>query len=420
MPVIQQSRSSNNDQLYRTLVDWMRRIMQIAGPVSGVLLAFLLYHLIFGIVPRWSQSGAASPTEALAVINGAIFWLNVAVCTLLLTISGLYWAEECFAEQSVGIAMAITGVALYFGVPVLFEFFATGQTDAWTQSRNLAALSIYNELRILGLIAAVPGVLLTIRDIVCRCVSAGRVDRAAQVAMPFGGAVAAEEPEQRALLGATAKCWQLPFCRSSIRGACPIFLARKRCWRERVGCMCEEQVVRTMFEPMVRKSEIGRESSGLILAPADAAEETEEIAPWQRSVEAQPKQVARGGGHSGPIRIPRNTTLSDYAKRERCRNCIIYNEHQRLKYQLLSPFVVLLGPAVGYVYFQWLTDWFGSVLVRMDQVMAKLSLDATIRDVGFATAIPAAAQYVLVGCLITLGVTMLLRMLEYCMFQLKI
>ena len=52
------------------------------------------------------------------------------------------------------------------------------------------------------------------------------------------------EEVRGALIGAFAKCWQLPFCREGIRVKCPIYHARTKCWKQRVGCMCEENVLR--------------------------------------------------------------------------------------------------------------------------------------------------------------------------------
>lgn len=98
------------------------------------------------------------------------------------------------------------------------------------------------------------------------------------------------------------KCWQLPFCRKFIREKCPIYHSRRTCWRERVGCMCEETVIRNAMD--------------------------------NRAIPKDQLLAAK--------MIPYNRTLPMAAKIERCRNCVIYNEHQKQKYKLVLPIVLLM------------------------------------------------------------------------------
>ena len=423
MPVVQQNRSASGERLYQFVMDWTRRIMQIGGTVAGILLAFLLYHILFGIVPRWGTTGAVPVDVAMGVLGTATSWLNIAVVLFLVTLCALYWAEE-----SLGLTLAMVGVALFYGIPFAMDFFGLGQVATWSSTKNTAALTIYNEIRNVGIMVAIPGVILTIKDVVLRCLNGARENRELQDAMEYGGGIKAEKPARPALIGAVAACWQLPFCRTSIRGSCPIFLARSRCWKERVGCMCEEKVIRQIFNPIMRSPDVPREpakTEGGIQFTSLAAETYElEVPPWARGAnekKAAEKATTTIDRGTAIARMPRNQTLSAAAKRERCRNCVVYNEHQRKKYQLLAPLAVMVMPAIAYVYFESLSGWFASLLSRIDNAMVLVSLDTQVRQGGgFATSMPTIAQYIIIGSLVTVGVTAMVRVLEYFLFKLKI
>jgi hypothetical protein len=121
------------------------------------------------------------------------------------------------------------------------------------------------------------------------------------------------------------------------------------------------------------------------------------------------------------VRIPRNTSVPIQAKRERCRNCIIYNEHQRQKYQLLAPIVTLLFPAIAVVKFDDLLAFLKTLLKTADHVMARLSFDPQVRDMGIASATTSSdiANFIMIGCLVIMATTLALRVLEYVVFTAK-
>jgi hypothetical protein len=62
-------------------------------------------------------------------------------------------------------------------------------------------------------------------------------------------------------------------------------------------------------------------------------------------------------------------------------------------------------------------------LKAVDSVMARLSLDPNAKNVGIAQSITSSSQfaeYMVIGCIVVIGVTMAIRFLEYCIFKLKI
>src|SRR5262249_14119457 len=125
--------------------------------------------------------------------------------------------------------------------------------------------------------------------------------------LKYGKGVKEEKDIRNVLLG---RCWQLPYCRKFVRERCPIYHARRTCWKERVGCMCEESVIRNAM-------------SGRVI-PADAV--------------------------AAAKFIPQNHKLTMEQKKERCRQCVIYLEHQKHKYKLAMP-AAIGGMAVVYIVF---------------------------------------------------------------------
>src|SRR5262249_18302282 len=85
-----------------------------------------------------------------------------------------------------------------------------------------------------------PGVALVVKHIIGRIIDTRSAQDLANVT--YGKDVGAQQRPQ-ALLGIFAACWQLPFCRDGIRTKCPIYHAKTKCWKELVGCMCEENII---------------------------------------------------------------------------------------------------------------------------------------------------------------------------------
>lgn len=185
-----------------------------------------------------------------------------------------------------------------------------------------------------------------------------------------------QEGAQSTFMG---KCWQLPYCRKFVRERCPIFHAKRACWREKVGCMCEEQVIRDAMESKVI-----------------------------------PKDVV-----AAAKMIPRNNKLTATQKRARCKQCVIYNEHQKHKYKLML-FVLNIGYVVFVVLF-WnlllgLTD---KLVGGAEDLYRKLSFtDSHIKDLINTSSLPIEAVLLIAILLVTF--TYLLKTLEYLIFKAKI
>src|SRR5205823_3893098 len=115
--------------------------------------------------------------------------------------------------------------------------------------------------------------------------------------LKYGKGIKEEQNIRNTFMG---KCWQLPYCRKFVRERCLIYHSRRTCWKERVGCMCEEEVIRNAME--------------------------------NRTI---PKDAVAAAKY-----IPVNNRITMAQKRERCRQCVIFNEHLKHQYRLFLPVTV--------------------------------------------------------------------------------
>ncbi len=399
-------------KLEQAFFDWTKKLLQLAVVALIALGGYLIYGLFSGGVGNWSSLDAATQARIAANIQGTIRYLNVALIVLLVSSIILYYDEE-----SLGYVLVVIALLLYFGVPYFVDSQMAGSVQSWESAGNVPMLALYGEARIAALILIVPGVGLTIYDIIRRVLEGSRGDRVDLTAMQYGGGTKEIAPAGEALIGALAACWQLPFCRESIRVRCPIYHLRRRCWREQVGCMCEEVSIRQslahIFDQAPRTGNLDF-ATGLEVADKQATESAVPTGP-------RPDLIRVPEIRKDQVRIPYNRSMPAKLKRERCRNCIIYNEHQRHKYQLLSPLVVLGVPAIAFWKLEALMEQLKAFLRTADRVMANLSFEPGVRDVGLAsaTATSDVANFIMLGCLVIVATTMVLRLLEYVIFTLK-
>ncbi len=400
-------------KLEQAFFDWTKKLLQLAVVALVALGGYLIYGLMSGGVGNWSSLDAASQARIAANIQGTIRYFNLALIVLIVTSLVLYYDEE-----SLGYVLIVVALLLYYGVPYFVDSQMSGTVQAWESAGNVPMLALYGEARIAALILIVPGVGLAIYDIVRRILESSRGDRVDLTAMQYGGGTKEIAPAGEAPIGAMAACWQLPFCRESIRVRCPIYHLRKRCWRERVGCMCEEVSIRQslahIFDQTPKTGNLDF-ATGLEAAPEQVTESAVPTGP-------KPDLIRIPEIRKDQVRIPYNRSMPIQAKRERCRNCIIYNEHQRHKYQLLAPLVVLGVPALAFWKLEPLLEQLKAFLRTADRVMANLSFEPGARDIGLASATSSSdiANFIMIACLVIVATTMVLRWLEYAIFTLKV
>ncbi|MGB9619862.1 MAG: hypothetical protein ACPL7K_05580, partial [Armatimonadota bacterium] len=239
--------------------------------------------------------------------------------------------------------------------------------------------SILESVRTAGGIALLPGLTLVVRDAILR-VWTGAARRRIQVRR-WG------DEDERGTRRRGSKflpsCWDMEFCRDFVRKVCPAWEKRKPCWRIKIGCYCDE---RTILKAMKAEGKDNAYAQGII-----------------KSLE---------------LDRPARSHLSKKLKRERCRRCLIYANHQRQKYRLLSPMVFPAVLLLLYVYYVPISSAVGGVLEKADRFMSFLTYRP--QDAGaLGGDVPVLTALALVWLTIV-AISYALKVLEYLLFELQV
>ena len=256
-------------------------VMSLGGLATLISVGLLVFTCV-----RVSGDSVSAAQLADAARNIDLFKnvLVVGVLGLVVGSTVMFWGAELL-----GVGQLFGAAALYFAPLYLPSVIGDKSNDATQHA--------YSALQLGGTVLGVLGLLVVVVDVAIRIQQRMKVGvKADQIKL--GKGVKEEGDKQNVLLG---KCWQLPFCRKFVRESCPIYLSKRTCWKEMVGCMCEESVIRTAMEGKTISKE----------------------------------QLLTGNF------IPQNNRLTIAQKKERCYSCIIFNEHQKHKYRVAMPSTVL-------------------------------------------------------------------------------
>jgi hypothetical protein len=336
-----------------------RLLMTVGGLAAAGGIGFLLFTLFRGVDGDAAQIAANIDTFGTAAIIGAIAFSLGAAWT--------FWAEEIL-----GAILLILAAALYFS-PVYLPMTGAPSTDALQP--------VYDSIRDCGIFPGILGIIALFSEgysrLRLRFQEGSRADH-----LKIGKGVKEEKDIRNVFLG---KCWQLPYCRKFVRERCPIFHAKRTCWSERVGCMCEESVIRNAMEGNV--------------IPADSV--------------------------AASKYIPSNPKLTPGQKADRCRQCVIYNEHQKHKYQLMigGAIVLTIGSYVGVRGPAGQTV--KRVLVNADDAIsqATFSAEKVQTDASKGTSIEGGMipyHEILVAVMFLVAFAYAVRFIEYLIFKMKI
>lgn len=333
------------------------------GGIAAVGILMLLYHF-FG-------SAGADTAQIEAALKYQDYFRQMALWGFLATSIGsawLFWGEEVSGPilLIVGLLLAL----MTWWVPLI----------APNQANELQANAL-QYLATAGYPGVIVGFILIIADVVTR--SKIRLKEGAKAEqMKYGKGMREERDTRNVFFG---KCWQLPYCRKFVRERCPIYHAKRTCWKERVGCMCEEGVIKTAME--------GGPISKDLLAASKF--------------------------------IPKNHTLSAAAKAERCRQCVIYNEHQKHKYQLFMPIAFVSVVAIYITMRPVLAEGIQSALSGIDKIYtsAALSGNANASEAAKATSVDGGAiayNEIILFVLALVALAYAIKFIEYLVWKLKI
>lgn len=273
----------------------------------------------------------------------------------------LFWGEDILG------AVQLMAAAAFFFSPLYLPSIGV---DANKDSAQHAMEAIRNGGLVLGLI----GIIVLIFDLASKAKLRMQVGSKADQ-LKYGKGIKEERDRQNVFMG---KCWQLPFCRKFVREKCPIYHAKRTCWRELVGCMCEESVIRNAMEN---------------------------------------KPIPKDALLAANL-IPHNHKLTVMQKRERCKTCVIYNEHQKHKYKLAMPLILLF---FGLFYLLCRTPLLAGMR-GIVQAVDKMIGVATMKQ-GQSVVETTGGQWfveVLTICFVLVLFTYAMKLLEFLIFKLKV
>ena len=359
------------------LDDFARRILGPAALVSILLTLYLFWGLLSG---AWSHQamGVLPLARRTQQLDNITLIFHLLQASSLLTLAALLTA--CAQVEGIGYWLLGTAALFYAGP----SFLANQIYPVRRITASTASTTVLGDFQLLAWLFAVPGAVWTIVELVRRVAAAADL-AAIQRANAKYGAGTKTQPKSKQRQIFLGRCWEGPYCRDHIRAKCPIHIKRRGpCWWYKEGCMCEERIV---LQAM--------------------------IAPdWK-------DQMARA--HQSQTLTGPRKHLSPEAKRERCRSCIIYNEHQRQKHKALTVVALIAVPGLLIWQFPVLNAVVNKLLLGLDDLTRRFSFGAD------PSGIPALhnSAYALIAWVFVfaLGVVLLsqvMRAIEFLCFKLKI
>jgi hypothetical protein len=350
--------------------------LKIGVPVLGISLAFLLFGALSGKIQGLDQMPAADRahmTRMLEIVARALVYsCAVVVATVILRL---------FSDEVVGQALTMAGALLYFGSPyLLVEVGGLG-----TRGGGDLAKAIVDAFRQTGIICFLPGLVMLLRDAIMRIWTGLSVKRMMERQLED------DEVEEKVKPGPFssiyAKCWDMSFCRAFVRKVCPAYAARKSCWRIKVGCYCDEK---TILKAMMSEGKENVHTRGIMES---------------LGIDNDEKKAKFG----------------NKVRKQRCKRCGIYLEHQRQKYQILSPVVFPVVGILLYAFHEKISAVLWVVLENTDRIMSFLAYKtgaaaqtlSSSGDGGILTGLAFAWLSIIV-------ISYTLRLLEYLIFELQV
>ncbi len=355
------SRPGSNRDLSEAFQDFLTGCAKFVfglGALVSLVAIGLLILTAFRVGGGDTASQVASTKEALNNVDMFAKILEIGILAVVVGSTYLFWGEELLGATQLLVAGALYFAPLY--LPNLIS-----------NTSNEAVGAAFGAIQMGGTILGGIAVLVLSADILTRV--RNRVKNGTKAdQLKYGKGIKEEADKQNVFMG---KCWQLPYCRKFVRERCPIFHAKRTCWKERVGCMCEEEVIRNAMEN-----------------------------------KPIPKDALLAANH-----IPRNHRLSEQQKIDRCKSCVIYNEHQRHKYKLSMPITLFGFVAIYGLFHGPLIAGTEGLTGRINQIVHKATLGAT----GAYTP-PTFFVEMLLAVFFIIALTYAMKILEFLIFKLKV
>ena len=327
--------------------------VRIFGGAFLISVAYILYgvyggHLRGAIEPR-VMSNLQLMGQIMALSGGL-----TTICLVVLTSEEVAWS----------VVVGLLGLGMVFGFPLM----VAGQV---AQEGERAAEMILRWAGVTGqFIVVVVGVRMLIeiinylREAPAR--QAGLAEQEIPGVKPKHGIARPKYRMQR--------CWEMPYCHPAIKEVCPAFKARRNCWRIHQGCNCDPG----MIEALIR--------SGAASAGKGVADKRAQQNAYVRSDLVDKVQVGKG------------------ERTRQCRDCPIFNEHQRQKFALLNPVVIVATIVALLAAYPIMQRAYQVAIEFMSQLASRLAYGASLSVSEWISRLDSPAVwvffYIIVGLLV--------------------
>lgn len=270
--------------LMTKIMTWAATVLKFAAILFVASTAYILYGVYGGHLAHAVDARILANLQLMGQIMAASGAVG-AICLVILT----------HEEIAYCVVVGIVGVGYLLGLPLMVAGQVSSQAaqagqiiTRWSSATGQAILVIVG-IRVLMEIARF------IQEAPNR---RARLEEQEGVERPKAGK-AKRVPWYR-----LARCWEMPFCHEAIMEMCPAFKARKSCWRLRQGCNCDPYLIEALL----------RKGAGKEISMQDAAYLRTDLVEGRKT--------------------------SSHRTRE-CRNCPIFIEHQRQKFRVLNPLLII-------------------------------------------------------------------------------
>jgi len=358
-------------------------LLILAGVALVLSLVFLLYVLLTGQLSVPLIAGSALEVVERAVGTGMRVFM---VALWVVVLAALVRHHQV---DSIGYLLGLAGLGCYVLMPMLVKGHVPPTVAAPLQEvaqRMVASFQTAGgALLLVAFLRVVGG----------RVVALAYGPRGAVTARIAGSSVIAEIVEQRARgrPSLMRRCWELHYCRGSLRATCPRFLEGVACWKRRSGCYCDQDLQTRLLSQMAAKARV------------QVAEEME---------------AARGRALSSPRAAAQRK--KQQALRESgsaCRECPLYLDHQKFKYRAFSwlsypaaaILIAVFAVQIRYGY-HWVETKLGGLLAEL-QVLPQ-GVDTQFQKIPLVSA--ENAMIVMLGVLMA---AIILQVTELAIFRFK-
>ncbi|HUU53467.1 MAG TPA: hypothetical protein VMY87_00985 [Armatimonadota bacterium] len=360
----------------RQLPECVRKVLEhvVLVASAGVILslAYLLFIILSGglaaPIVRGTALDAVSRNVNLAR-NGFLWSLWIVVAAAMI---------RHYRTESTGWVTMLVGVGCWLALPLVVR----SRTESTTAQELMeVGQSLISGFQTSGGAMMVLGFLRVALGRIIVLASPTQAAMRFTTYSPEAAAIVAERALEHPSL--MRQCWELHFCRSSLRASCPRFVSGVSCWKKNSGCYCDQGLATRLLTGVGANARV---------------KVAEELKVAQRRARQQEKR-----------------------QKAPCGECPLYLDHQKYKYRVVSwlaypAAAAVIGFTVGSIQngYRWVELELGSVLGNL-QILPRTLSHQPLEQVAWLSA--ENATVLLIGVLF---VGIILQLTEVAIFRLKL